>query len=384
VARALKRTLRRWLYIGHRWVGIVTCLFFAMWFISGVVMMYVAFPGLSDKERLAALPDIQWEKVALSPDDAMRAAGAARYPRDLRLSMLADEPAYRITAWDGKRQAISAVNGRVITGVSEQQALAVAQHHPASRSPQFEEIIDRDQWSVTTRYDPLRPLYLIALGDNADTKLYISARSGEIALDTNRTERVWNWLGSIPHWIYPTVLRKDGQLWRLVVPWISGICLIVGVQAIDGLGQELWAQLAIVAATICYAGAAIFGRNFKELNPIMPAAGSMICGAIVLVPASLITEKPWTLTPSPESILALLALSVFSTALAFAIYFRLVQTLGSVGTTAQAYLRVPIGVAIGVMFLREHLTSTALIGLVCVIAGVAGMTVPVRKSAIAS
>jgi drug/metabolite transporter (DMT)-like permease len=165
---------------------------------------------------------------------------------------------------------------------------------------------------------------------------------------------------------------------------IVGICLIVGVQAIGGLGQELWAQLAIVAATICYAGAAIFGRNFKGLNPIMPAAGSMICGAIVLVPASLITEKPWTLTPSLESILALLALSVFSTALAFAIYFRLVQTLGSVGTTAQAYLRVPIGVAIGVMFLREHLTSTALIGLVCVTAGVAAMTVPVRKSAIAS
>ena len=165
---------------------------------------------------------------------------------------------------------------------------------------------------------------------------------------------------------------------------IVGICLIVGVQAIGGLGQELWAQLAIVAATICYAGAAIFGRNFEGLNPIMPAAGSMICGAIVLVPASLITEKPWTLTPSPESILALLALSVCSTALAFAIYFRLVQTLGSVGTTAQAYLRVPIGVAIGVMFLREHLTSTALIGLVCVIAGVAGMTVPVRRSEIAS
>ena len=165
---------------------------------------------------------------------------------------------------------------------------------------------------------------------------------------------------------------------------IVGICLIVGVQAIGGLGQELWAQLAIVAATICYAGAAIFGRNFEGLNPIMPAAGSMICGAIVLVPASLITEKPWTLTPSLESILALLALSVCSTALAFAIYFRLVQTLGSVGTTAQAYLRVPIGVAIGVMFLREHLTSTALIGLVCVIAGVAGMTVPVRRSAIAS
>jgi uncharacterized iron-regulated membrane protein len=112
LSRKLTRTLRRWLYIGHRWIGIVTCLFFAMWFISGVVMMYVAFPGLSDKERLAALPDIVWEKVALSPDEAMKAAGATRYPRELRLNMVADEPVYRLTGWDGKRQAISAVDGR--------------------------------------------------------------------------------------------------------------------------------------------------------------------------------------------------------------------------------------------------------------------------------
>ena len=162
---------------------------------------------------------------------------------------------------------------------------------------------------------------------------------------------------------------------------IAGICLIVGVQALGGLGQELWAQLAIVAATICYAGAAIFGKQFKGLDPIMPAAGSMICGAAVLIPVSLVTEQPWTLTPSLDSILALLGLSVFSTALAFVIYFRLVQTLGSVGTTAQAYLRVPIGVAIGVLILGESLTSTAWIGLVCVIAGVAAMTIPARKPA---
>ncbi len=232
MARILTRTLRRWLYIGHRWVGIVTCLFFAMWFISGVVMMYVAFPGLSDKERLAALPDIVWEKVTLSPDDAMKKAGATRYPRDLRLNMIADEPVYRLSSWDGQWQAISAVDGRTVAEINEQQALAVAQHHPASKSPRLEQTVDRDQWSVTARYDPLRPLYLITLGDDAGTKLYVSSRSGEIALDTNRTERVWNWLGSIPHWIYPTVLRKDGPLWRLAVLWISGICLIVGITGI--------------------------------------------------------------------------------------------------------------------------------------------------------
>ena len=162
---------------------------------------------------------------------------------------------------------------------------------------------------------------------------------------------------------------------------IVGTCLIVGVQAFNGVGQDLWAQLAIVAATVCYAGAAIFGRNFKGLDPSMPAAGSLICGAAILLPISLVIDRPWTLTPSAESIGALLGLSVFSTALAFVIYFRLVQTLGSVGTTAQAYLRVPIGVAIGVVFLGETLTPTAWAGLVFVIAAVAAMTIPSRKPA---
>jgi drug/metabolite transporter (DMT)-like permease len=95
-----------------------------------------------------------------------------------------------------------------------------------------------------------------------------------------------------------------------------------------------------------------------------------------LIPASLFIEQPWTLMPSVASVLALLALSVFSTAVAFAIYFRLIHTLGSVGTTAQAYLRVPIGVAVSVVFLGEHLSGTAWAGLACVVLGVAAMTIP--------
>ncbi|WP_430258178.1 DMT family transporter [Neorhizobium sp. IRS_2294] len=164
-----------------------------------------------------------------------------------------------------------------------------------------------------------------------------------------------------------------------VAAGIVGICLIVGMEALAGSGENLWAQLAIVAATICYAAAAIFGKNFKGLDPMMPAAGSLIAGAAILIPVSLVVDRPWTLTPSTDSTLALLALAVFSTALAFVIYFRLVQTLGSVGTTAQAYLRVPIGVGIGVVFLGETLASTAWLGLACVVTGVIAMTLPARR-----
>jgi drug/metabolite transporter (DMT)-like permease len=165
-----------------------------------------------------------------------------------------------------------------------------------------------------------------------------------------------------------------------VAAGMAGICLIVGVQALAGLGEQLTAQVVTVLAAICYAGAAIFSRGFRDLDPMAPAAGSLLCGAVILIPVSLVVDRPWTLAPSMSSMLALSGLAVFSTAFAFVIYFRLIQTLGSVGTTAQAYLRVPIGVALSVLFLGESLTPTAWIGLGCVVIGVAAMTIPARKA----
>ncbi len=165
-----------------------------------------------------------------------------------------------------------------------------------------------------------------------------------------------------------------------VVAGMAGICLIVGMQALAGLGEQLAAQIVLLLAAVCYAGAAIFGRAFKNLDPMAPAAGSLLCGAAVLIPLSLVVDQPWTLTPSTNSLLALLGLAVFSTAFAFVIYFRLIQTLGSIGATAQAYLRVPIGVAASVVFLGEQLSSTVWIGLACVVVGVAAMTIPERKA----
>lgn len=181
---------------------------------------------------------------------------------------------------------------------------------------------------------------------------------------------------AIAHQDKPTFRKLFG-----VAAGMAGICLIIGVQALHGLGEQLIAQFAIVVATVCYAGGAVFSRGFRGLDPMAPAAGSLLCGAAVLLPVSATLERPWVLTPSATSVLALLALAVFSTAIAFVIYFRLIQTLGSVGTTAQAYLRVPIGVALGVLLLGEHLSPTAWIGLACVVVGVAAMTIPRRKEA---
>jgi drug/metabolite transporter (DMT)-like permease len=174
----------------------------------------------------------------------------------------------------------------------------------------------------------------------------------------------------------PTLRQSFG-----VAAGLTGICLVVGVDALNGLGQDVMAQLALVLSAVMFGAAALFGRNFNGLDSMVPAAGSMICGAIILIPLSLVIDRPWTLTPSTASIVALIALAVFSTALAFVIYFRLIQTLGSVGATAQAYLRVPLGVGLGVVFLGETLSPTVWIGLVFVVVGIAAMTIPARKSA---
>ncbi|MBT2334038.1 EamA family transporter [Variovorax paradoxus] len=173
----------------------------------------------------------------------------------------------------------------------------------------------------------------------------------------------------------PSLVRLVG-----VGAGLAGICLIVGFEALGGLGRSLLAQLALVAAAVCYACAATLGRVFRGLDPMVPAAGSLLSGAAVLLPASLIVDRPWTLAPAAESVLAVLALAMFSTALAFTIYFRLIRTLGPMSTSAQAYLRVPIGVAIGVTFLGERLAPNAWLGLACVLIGVTAMTLPTRSS----
>jgi drug/metabolite transporter (DMT)-like permease len=174
----------------------------------------------------------------------------------------------------------------------------------------------------------------------------------------------------------PVTLRKLFG----VIAGMGGICLIVGVQALQGLGAELVSQLAIVLATVSYAAAAIYGKRFKSMDPMAPAAGALLCSALLLLPFSMVIDRPWTLAPSHASLMALLALSVFSTAMAFAIYFRLIQTLGSVGTTAQAFLRVPVGVAIGMVFMGDMLPSTAWVGLVAILCGVVAMTMPPRTT----
>lgn len=160
---------------------------------------------------------------------------------------------------------------------------------------------------------------------------------------------------------------------------LAGVVAIVGMNALSGVGKHTLAELACVAGSFCYAVAAILGRRFDKVPPLVPAAGSALMAAVFMVPIALVVDQPWTLRPSLSSMACVLALAVFSTGFAFVVYFRLLSTVGSIATSSQAYLRILIGVGLGIVFLGEKLSTSVMIGLPLVVAGVVAMTMPAAR-----
>ncbi len=160
---------------------------------------------------------------------------------------------------------------------------------------------------------------------------------------------------------------------------LVGVAAIVGTDALSGLGDGLSGQIACLVGAALYAGAALHGRRFGHISPLATATGTMIWASIALVPAALLFEQPWTLKPSIEAMLSVAILSIPCTAIALLIYFRLVRTLGSLGTASQAYLRAGIGVLLGVSILGETLTLNIALGMLLAIGGVALINWPARR-----
>ncbi len=159
-----------------------------------------------------------------------------------------------------------------------------------------------------------------------------------------------------------------------------GVLLIVGLDVLQGLGSQVLGQLACLAGAGLYAGAAIYGKRFGHISAVATATGTMIWATIVLVPAALILDQPWSLAPSGQSLVATAILSILCTGVALLIYFRLVRTLGSMGVASQSYLRAGTGVVLGMIFLGESLTLSVACGLFAAILGVALINLPSRRT----
>ncbi|OUR79565.1 EamA family transporter [Alphaproteobacteria bacterium 46_93_T64] len=165
---------------------------------------------------------------------------------------------------------------------------------------------------------------------------------------------------------------------------VFGVALIVGADALQGIGQQVMAQIAVLGGAALYACAAIYGKRFSHLPPTITAAGTMLCASICLIPLSFVFENPMAVRPATEAVLAIVFLGVVSTGIALLVYFRLVQTLGSMGVASQSYLRAGVGVILGVVLLGEHITPVMGLGLAAAILGVAAINTPTRTKELAT
>jgi drug/metabolite transporter (DMT)-like permease len=163
------------------------------------------------------------------------------------------------------------------------------------------------------------------------------------------------------------------------VTGLAGVVTIVGFGVFEGGSSHFPEQIACVAGAMLFGVAAVHGKHLDGTPPLVVATLTLLIGALVLIPVSLMLDRPWTLAPSSTSIAALLGLGIFSTAAAVVVYYRILSTLGSIAAASQSYLRIMVGVSVGIVFLGETLTIERFVGMGLILAGVIAMTRPDRS-----
>jgi len=159
-----------------------------------------------------------------------------------------------------------------------------------------------------------------------------------------------------------------------VVAGLLGVAVMMGLDALAGARLDLLAQLGPVLAALCYAWSGIYARRLSELHPLVLAAGQCGLTAVVMLPVSLLVDRPWTLpTPSLTSLAAVVGLALLCTALAYLLYFRLLAQVGATNVILVTYL-IPISaIGLGALFLGERMTPHQLAGMVLIASGLAAV-----------
>jgi uncharacterized iron-regulated membrane protein len=219
--------------VTHRYLGVVMGLLMLLWFLSGIAMLFARWPEVSDAQRAAGLRPIAWGQCCAFGDvqDVQQVMAA-------RVEDLAGRPVLR---FDG--QVLDLATGRPVHHVTSDEAAQVAAAYAAGHGiagkPGAARAVERDQWTVTGYFNKGRPFYVFAFDDPARTDVYVSARTGQVAQAVDRAGKVGAWLGPIPHWLYPEILRADTRLWAQVVIWTSVIGTFLTVTGLY-LGIVSW------------------------------------------------------------------------------------------------------------------------------------------------
>ncbi len=150
-----------------------------------------------------------------------------------------------------------------------------------------------------------------------------------------------------------------------------GVVILFAPQLSGGVWSGSFSGgLAIIGASISYGLSGVVARRFRGIQPVKVAAGQLSASALMLIPLVLIFERPWTLAmPSPHIWAVLIVLALVCTALAYIMFFRLMQTSGP-NNTSLVTLLVPVSaILLGSIFLHEDLSRAAFLGMAIIAFG---------------
>ena len=230
----LRSTAKRWTYLVHRWLGIGGCLLMLLWFVSGMVMLFIGYPKLTPGERLAALPVLgdarHWQGLSALP------AAVRAEPEAVALTTLRGEPAYVVRSGSNVG-AWSAATGQALLPVSAQRAEASAAQFAGGQAFVGAMRVDEDRWTHSRALDAHRPLYRVEVGGAQPGDLYVSSRTGEVVLDAPHVQQRWNYVGAWLHWLYFLRMQSVDPVWTWVVIVLSALCTLA---AISGIVVGVW------------------------------------------------------------------------------------------------------------------------------------------------
>jgi len=153
-----------------------------------------------------------------------------------------------------------------------------------------------------------------------------------------------------------------------------GIIVLMGPGALRQLGGssgELVRQLAILSGAVCYAVNTIIARRMPETDPLLTSAGTLALGTLMILPLSLIMDRPWEIHISAQAALAVGYLGIASTAAAIFIYYRIIADAGATFVSQMNYLIPVVAACVGVAVLGENLGGAAAFALGMILFGIA-------------
>ena len=121
----------------------------------------------------------------------------------------------------------------------------------------------------------------------------------------------------------------------------AGVAVMMFPTMDQGLSWESYGQLAILVAAISYAFAGVWGKRLNTTPALVNATGMLICSSVFILPAIFVLEAPLAITPKLNSWLAVAAIALLSTAIAYMLYFKLLASAGATNLLLVTFL-IPI------------------------------------------